>query len=133
MHLKYCHLPASLFDELIVLKTYCNLGAKLGVDLRYSGTTFFRCGLFLKQFKMYACFKHQGTVDVLSPPGALLCSCLQGWGHRRAVVPQGACGDSWLCCAVPVVPGHRSDVCQCRAVQAGTGDVFLQYKRPSCA
>lgn len=36
MHLKYCYLPALLFDELIVLKTYCNLGAKLGVDLRHS-------------------------------------------------------------------------------------------------
>lgn len=40
MHLKYCHLPASLFDEFVVLKTYCDLGAKLGVDLRYSWNNF---------------------------------------------------------------------------------------------
>lgn len=36
MYLKYCHLPASLFGELIVWKTYSNLEAKLGVNLRHS-------------------------------------------------------------------------------------------------
>lgn len=45
------------------------------------------------------------------------------------MVPQGARGDPWLCCAVPVAPGHHSDTRQGRAVWAGTGDVFLQCKR----
>lgn len=45
------------------------------------------------------------------------------WPHRGNVGTPGRA----------VSAGHCSDTCQCRAVWAGTGDVFLQHRRPSCA